>query len=156
MTILYWHWIVFGVLLMAAEAVVPSFTIFWFGLGALPVAALLYFFPDLNLGLQIAAWTAASLVFTVGWFHYLRPHMEQHRTLAGMSREAIVGQQATVISPPVENGRGTLRFTVPVVGRQEWDFYSEEPDLRAGEPVVVRDIAGNTLIVSRKNRNKGE
>ncbi|MGE0082400.1 MAG: NfeD family protein [Thiohalomonadaceae bacterium] len=156
MTILYWHWIVFGVLLMAAEAVVPSFTIFWFGLGAIPVAALLYAFPDMGLGIQIAAWTAASLAFTVGWFIYLKPRMEHHRTLAGMSREALVGQVATVIAPPVESGRGTLRFTVPVVGRQEWDFYTDEADLRAGELVVVKDISGNTLIVARKNRNKGE
>jgi len=152
-TVLYWHWIVFGVLLMAAEAAVPSFTIFWFGLGALPVAALLYFFPSMHLGIQIAAWTAASLAFTVGWFRFLKPSMDQHRTLAGMSREAIVGQVATVIAPPVESGRGVLRFTVPVVGRQEWDFYSQETGLRAGESVVVRDISGNTLIVSRKNKN---
>lgn len=156
MTLLYWHWIVFGVLLMAAEAVVPSFTIFWFGLGALPVAALLYLIPDMGLGLQILAWTIASIAFTIAWFRYLKPRMEQHRTLAGMSREALVAQTATVIAPPGTNGRGTLRFTVPIVGRQEWDFYTEETDLRAGESVVVRDIAGNTLIVSRKNKNNGE
>ncbi len=156
MTILYWHWIVFGLLLMAAELAVPSFTIFWFGLGAFPVAAMLFFAPDLGFGIQIAVWSVASVAFTVAWFRYFRPQMEEHRTLAGMSREAIVGQVATVITPPVDNGRGMLRFTVPIVGRQEWAFYGAEPGLRAGERVVVTDISGNTLVVSRQNNNKGE
>jgi membrane protein implicated in regulation of membrane protease activity len=156
LTILYWHWIVFGMLLMAAELAVPSFTIFWFGLGAIPVALLLYFSPDVGFGIQIAAWTAASIAFTLGWFRYMKPQMDENRTLAGMSREAIVGQAATVIAAPVEGGRGTLRFTVPIVGRQEWAFFTEEPELRAGERVVVKDISGNTLIVSRQNKNKGE
>ena len=32
--ILWWHWIVLGIILVLMELVVPSFTIFWFGLGA--------------------------------------------------------------------------------------------------------------------------
>ena len=35
----YWHWLVFGMVLIMAELFVPSFTIFWFGLGGLLVAA---------------------------------------------------------------------------------------------------------------------
>ena len=38
---LYWHWLVFGMILMLLELVVPSFTIFWFGLGGLVVGVLL-------------------------------------------------------------------------------------------------------------------
>lgn len=155
MTILYWHWIVLGLLLMAAELAVPSFTIFWFGLGAFPVALLLYFVPHVQFGIQIAVWTAASVVFTIAWFRYFKPRMAEHRTLAGMSREAIVGQVATVIAAPLESGRGTLRFAVPIVGRQEWAFYCSDPGVRAGERVVVTDVSGNTLVVSRQ-QHKGE
>ena len=34
---LYWHWLVLGVVLIVAEIFIPSFTILWFGLGALVV-----------------------------------------------------------------------------------------------------------------------
>jgi membrane protein implicated in regulation of membrane protease activity len=34
MQMLYWHWLVFGILLVIAEIFIPSFTIMWFGLGA--------------------------------------------------------------------------------------------------------------------------
>ena len=30
-TLLYWHWLVFGMILIIAEIFIPSFTIFWFG-----------------------------------------------------------------------------------------------------------------------------
>ena len=151
MTVLYWHWIVLGLLLMAAELAIPSFTIFWFGLGAFPVAVLLYFAPHTQLGSQIAVWTAASVLCTIAWFRYLKPRME-NRTLAGMSREAIVGQIGTVITAPLEGGRGLLRFAVPIVGRQEWSFLCGEEAVGAGERVIVQDVSGNTLIVTKQNK----
>jgi len=33
--ILYWYWLVFGMLLIIAEIFIPSFTVLWFGLGAI-------------------------------------------------------------------------------------------------------------------------
>ena len=44
-----WHWLVLGMLLMIAEIFVPSFTIFWFGLGALSVSGLLWAIPSMSL-----------------------------------------------------------------------------------------------------------
>ena len=35
--LLYWHWLVIGMLLVVAEIFIPSFTVLWFGLGALVV-----------------------------------------------------------------------------------------------------------------------
>jgi hypothetical protein len=40
-----WHWLVLGMLLIIAELFIPSFTIFWFGLGALLVAGCLWLLP---------------------------------------------------------------------------------------------------------------
>ena len=44
MDLQYWHWLVFGMILIIAELFIPSFTIFWFGLGALAVGGLFWFF----------------------------------------------------------------------------------------------------------------
>lgn len=33
MTILWWHWLFFGLILISAELFIPSFTIIWFGPG---------------------------------------------------------------------------------------------------------------------------
>ena len=45
--ILYWHWLVFGMILMLLELAIPSFTIFWFGLGGVVIGLLMLVFVDL-------------------------------------------------------------------------------------------------------------
>jgi len=73
--LLYWHWLVFGMVLIIAEMFVPSFTLFWFGLGAIMVAGLLWLSPDMALSWQLLIWALASSVFTFLWFKFIKPHM---------------------------------------------------------------------------------
>ena len=46
-TVLWWHWLAFGLVLVGAELVVPSFTIVWFGLAACLVGVLLLLVPSM-------------------------------------------------------------------------------------------------------------
>lgn len=146
--ILYWHWLVFGMLLMAAEIFIPSFTIFWFGLGAIVVSALLWIVPDLSLSWQIATWAAASSLFALLWFKLIRPTMID-RTKAGIAREAIAGESGQVIKAPTEHSRGIVRFTTPVLGDDEWEFICNS-DVQLGDRVFIRELSGNTLLVEKR------
>jgi hypothetical protein len=145
---LYWHWLTLGLLLILAELFIPSFTIFWFGLGALLVGGLLLLFGELALNWQIFIWALASGLFTFLWFRLLKPRMTD-RTKAGLSREAIVGESGQVISPPEEGRRGMVRFAKPLLGSDEWPFICEQP-VAIGDRVFVKDVSGNTLIVERR------
>ena len=49
----YWYWLVFGMLLIIAEIFIPSFTVFWFGLGAIIVALFLWLLPDMAVSWQL-------------------------------------------------------------------------------------------------------
>ncbi len=145
---LYWHWLTLGLLLILAELFIPSFTIFWFGLGALLVGGLLLLFDELALSWQIFIWAIASGLFTFLWFRFLKPRMTD-RTKAGLSREAIVGESGQVIGAPEEGRRGTVRFAKPLLGSDEWPFICEQP-VTIGDRVFVKDVSGNTLIVERR------
>ena len=79
--VLYWHWLVFGMLLIIAELFIPSFTVFWFGLGALIVALILWLLPDLTVSWQLFVWAMASIAFTVFWFKFFKPLMTDRTTL---------------------------------------------------------------------------
>lgn len=147
-TLLYWHWLVFGMILIIAEIFIPSFTIFWFGLGGIIVAAILLLAPGLPVAWQLFIWAVASCVFTVLWFKFLRPLMGD-RTKAGISREAALGESGQVIKAPEPGGRGLVRFTTPLLGSDEWQFICEQP-VAAGDRVFVKDISGNTLIVEKR------
>ena len=58
----YWHWVVFGVLLVLSEIALTTFFIFWFGIAAIVVGAVLFFLPELSLSWQIFIWTILSSV----------------------------------------------------------------------------------------------
>lgn len=144
----YWHWLVFGMLLIMAEIFVPSFTIFWFGLGAVIVAIVMLLFADLGLSWQLFIWAIASCIFTFLWFRFIRPMMRD-RTKAGISREAAIGQTGQVIKIPQADLRGTVRFSTPLLGSEEWPFICDTT-VDVGDRVCITDISGNTLVVRKK------
>jgi membrane protein implicated in regulation of membrane protease activity len=148
MALAYWHWLVFGMLLVVFEIFIPSFTALWFGLGALIVGFMLYLSPGVPLFWQLLVWLIASSVFTWAWFRFFR-RLAPDRTKAGLSREAIIGETAQVIRAPQEDSRGMLRFATPKLGSEEWEFLCEQPVVM-GDRVIVKDVSGNTLIVTRR------
>jgi membrane protein implicated in regulation of membrane protease activity len=131
--ILWWYWIAFGLALIALELIVPSFTIIWFGLGACCVGLVMLPFAGLPLAGQMLLWAAASTVWTVLWFRWLKPRMAD-RTKAGMSKDAIIGE---------------IGIVVPVLGDDEWPCISTEA-LQPGDEARVVDIDGHVLRVVRK------
>jgi membrane protein implicated in regulation of membrane protease activity len=142
--LLYWHWLLLGMLLIAAEMFVPSFTILWFGLGALLVGLVLLL-VDMNFTMQLVLWTISSIVFTVFWFKYFKPKMAD-KTTASSAREKVIGEFGQVIKLPTEGSRGKVRFVIPILGDDEWDFISEDR-VEIGDRVHISEISGNTLIV---------
>lgn len=147
MELAYWHWVVLGVLLMLLEIFLPTFTALWFGAGAVIVGLIVLLFPGLSVAVQMTLWTAFSAVLTWAWFKYLKP-LAIDRTKAGLSLEAIVGEVGQVITVPMENRRGMLRFPAPVLGSDEWSFISDQ-ELAAGDRVRVTDVSGNSLMVTK-------
>lgn len=143
--IFYWHWIILGAALLLLEIALPSFTALWFGAAAIIMSLLVWVFPSIPVAAQIILWSICSILFTWLWFKYLKP-LSVDKTFAGLSREAIIGQIGQVIALPYEHQRGTLRFNVPILGADEWQFISEDT-LALGDRVRVVEISGNSLIV---------
>lgn len=144
----YWHWLVLGMILIIAELFIPSFTIFWFGLGAMAVGGLLWLLPGLGLTMQLLLWAVFSALLTAFWFLVMKPRMVD-KTRAGMSREALLGETGQVIRVPDGERRGLVRFTKPLLGSDEWSFICDEP-VQIGDRVQIRDLSGNTLVVIPK------
>ncbi len=147
-TITWWYWLVLAMLLIAAEMVVPSFTLFWFGLSAALVSLILYLVPSMSPSIQIICWALGSIGFTALWFIYFKPTMID-RTKAGISKEAVIGETGIVIKIPQDSVRGMVRFALPLLGADEWEFICSE-ECHIGDRVEVVDISGNTLVVRLK------
>lgn len=146
MQLLYWHWLVLGLFLIIAEIFIPSFTIMWFGLGAI-VVGLVSLAIDISFNWQVLLWTVSSVAFTVLWFMVIKPKIAD-RNFEGLARESAIGESGKVIKLPTETSNGRMRFTTAVLGCDEWAF-SCDVEVSLGDRLHIKEIAEDVLIVTK-------
>ena len=146
MELLWWHWIVLGIVLMLLELAVPAFFLMWFGLGAVVVGLLMLVFPDLSMAHQVIAWTASSMLFVWLWFKVFKPNI--FKTRAGLSRGTFIGEVGLVTKDIRPYEKGQIRFQKPILGNEVWESIADE-EIKAGERVKVLEVEGSVLRVSR-------
>jgi len=145
--LLYWHWLAFGMLLVLAELFIPSFTIIWFGLGALMVGLLSWIGYNPDLKWQLLLWILLSAGFTAAWFRWIKP-LSKDMTKAGTAREALLGERCLLTKiPAVPGARGECRFSVPILGSDTWPCLVEGT-AKVGDIVIVKEILGNAVLVA--------
>lgn len=140
----YWHWLTLGLLLAVLEIFVPSFVLLWFGAAAVVVGLMLLLIP-MGVTAQLLLWVVLSVAFVALWHTFVSPRMRD-RTLAGLSRESIIGQTGIVVRHDAGTGRGLLKFPAPVLGSDEWNFIFDGK-LSSGDRVTVIELSGNAVIV---------
>jgi inner membrane protein len=144
MEFLWWHWVVFGIVLTLLELAVPAFFLVWFGLGAIVVGVLLVIFPGMAFAYQVVAWTAFSLLLIWLWFKVFKPQV--FKTRAGMARGSLVGEVGLVTRDIRPYEKGQVRFQKPILGEDVWESMADS-EIKSGERVRVLDVEGNTLKV---------
>lgn len=144
--LLWWHWVVLGIVLVVLELAVPMFFLVWFGAGAIVVGIALAVLPALSFPWQIVLWIACSVAFIAAWFRVFRPGA--HKTRIGMSRGEVIGEVGLVTRDIRPYDRGQVRFQKPLLGDDLWDSIADE-EIKVGERVKVLEIEGNLLKVGR-------
>ncbi|MFT4173752.1 MAG: NfeD family protein [Rhodocyclaceae bacterium] len=135
-------WWVLGFALIAAELLVPSFFIIWFGVAALLVG-LLVWIASVGLAVQIVAWAALSIVLVVLWFKVFK----QRTVSSAGTADAALGEVGMLIHDVRPFHPGKVRFQRPILGSDVWECVAEE-DIRTGERVRVVAVEGRALRVS--------
>ena len=150
-------WCIAGILLVFAEAIVPGFIIFFFGLAALLVGLLLFAVPDLSLTVVLALYLALSLGLLFGC-RALFPETfrgRRSRTVTGLLRDPakgkkrpdnVAGARAFVRTPIRPGSEGRVDFR-----GSEWNAVSDE-DLPVGAEVEIVSRNNITLTVRKVTR----
>ncbi|ACH37351.1 protein of unknown function DUF107 [Citrifermentans bemidjiense Bem] len=146
MNIVWWHWLTLGLILIGLELIIPSFTIIWFGLGAVIVSIVLASLPSCPLSVQILIWTVASALLTFAWFRFFNTRLD--RTKAGSSKGAVIGETGLVIRGAQQYDKGTVKFHLPLLGADEWPCVADDP-LAVGDRVRVVDVEGHVMKVEK-------
>ncbi|WP_051360567.1 NfeD family protein [Desulfuromonas sp. TF] len=133
--LLWWHWILLGIVLVILELAVPSFTIFWFGLGAILTGLLVAALPNFSIAWQLLVFSASSIGFTFLWFRYFRPGKRDVPAATG--EQLAIGQTGIAATRALTPGEvGQVVFSVPVMGHESWEYTSGEP-INTGERLRV-------------------
>lgn len=142
--VLWWHWVAFGIVLAILEIVVPSFTILWFGVGAVLTGAAVGLFR-IGFGAQILLWGIFSGLMTAVWFLWVQPRV-------GSKPDEVPPEwkdrKGVVVRPGGGLERGRIRFQAPLLGDTEWPFVSDGK-LEEGDEAVVSGVEGQILRVRK-------
>jgi len=106
MEIFWWHWLAGGLFLIGMELFIPSFTIIWFGLGAVLVGIIVSLFPSFPFTAQILTWTIVSALLTFAWFRFFNPR--KNKTFSGSAQGAVIGETCQVPATATGIGRVAL------------------------------------------------
>lgn len=141
--LLWWHWIVFGLLLVVAEIVVPLFVVIWFGLGSIIVGAIMFLFATTfmtNLGI----WIVISLLLLSLWFGYFK---KEKIDKSGQPEFRL--DTRGVVTEEIRHGyKGKVHFDMPVLGSSDWHATSDH-DIEVGEKVKIVEVNGQLIKVKK-------
>lgn len=143
--LLWWHWVVLGLILIVSEIFMPLFIVLWFGVSALIVGVVDLVFATSFMS-ELILWMTLSVIFLVLWFVFLK---DKTITKSGQSDSNL--NTKGVVSEKIEfASRGKVRFDTPVLGSREWQANADET-IEAGESVSIVEVNGQ-LIKVKKDR----
>ena len=140
--LVFWHWWVFGIVLVVLEIFAPGFVFFWLGIAAGVVGLILIPAPDLAWQWQFLVFALISVVSVYAWrLVKRRMPIASDRPTLNRRGEQLVGHRF-VLQEAIVNGRGTAR-----VDDTRWKVVGD--DMPAGATVRVTGVDGTSLQVER-------
>ena len=140
-TVLWWHWIIFGITLLIIEMSIGTF--FMLGLG---IAAILVGILDtmmiLSFTMELTIWMILSILAIIAWFKWFR---EVPITDSGQSNYRL-DTLGIVIEDIQPHSRGKVTFDTPVLGNTSWHATSKV-DIDKNTRVQIVEINGQLIQV---------
>ena len=138
-----WSWWLLGLVLLAAELVMPGFFLVWIGLAAIVVGALSLAFWDSAFWIwqvQLLVFAAFAIIVTLLGRRYVYNNNQiTDEPFLNQRGASLVGRTAT-LKEPITEGRGRIRLDDTY-----WTVMG--PDLPAGTRVKVVASNGRDLTV---------
>lgn len=139
-SLVWWHWIVGGLLLVVLEIVVPGVFLLWIGTGAIVTGGIV-------AALGIESWEIQCLIFVplafislfLGRKFILKAAPSENSTL-NRRLAGYIGRRAEV-AQAIVNGKGRIRL-----GDTLWIV--QGPDCPEGTMVAVTGVDGSELVVT--------
>ncbi|NRP69792.1 Inner membrane protein YbbJ [Ensifer psoraleae] len=139
-----WSWWVLGLVLLAAELVLPGVFLVWIGFAALATGSLSLLLWDTAFWvweIQVVVFALHSVFAVLIGRRFVSSSVESDEPLLNKRGESLVGRTA-VLEQPIAEGRGRVRL-------DDTTWSVEGPDLPVGTRVRIVASSGRNLTVER-------
>jgi len=141
--LLWWHWIILGIVLLIMEMFTGTFLLLGLGLAGIMVGVIDILYP-LSLNMELTLWIILSLLSFVLWFKYMKDNSVEYSGQSNYSLDTLGVTEENIIA----NGRAKVRFDMPVLGTTIWTATSKE-SLEANTRVKIIEIKGQLIEVAK-------
>jgi len=140
-SLLWWHWIIFGILLITIEIFIGTFFMLGLGVSAIIIGGVDFLRP-IALELELVGWILLSLLSIAIWFIYLR---DKRVESSGQSNYSLK-TKGTIEEPISAYGRGKVKFDRPVLGNTIW-YATAKEDISLTSRVKIVEVKGQLIEV---------
>ena len=142
-SIVWWHWIIVGLVLIISEMATGTFITFGLGLAAVLVGVVDLIIP-VGFNYQLLIWIILSVVIIAAMFKWFKSQPTVSESGQSNYRLDTLG---TVTEEIHSHKRGSVTFDAPVLGNTKWHA-SSDSDLKKGSRVEIIEINGQLIKVA--------
>lgn len=141
----YFVWLIFGVIAIVIEMMLPTFFALFAGVGFFAASAVAYFLPE-SIFWQIII---ASVFMIIGAIVFKKRHLADGSTSGVGTHNEFVGIRGKATSPLSQHQEGDVELYESVVSNRHWKALALNSDIEAGAEIKIVELRGNTLIVEK-------
>ncbi len=141
-SVLWWYWIVVGLILLILEMNTGTFVILGLGVSAVVVGLLDYAMPMTFMN-QILIWIVLSLFSLWAWKRWVKTEDVSDSGQSNYNLDTL----GTVIEAIEPHNRGKVTFDTPVLGNTSWTATSTQSIAKDARVKIV-DIHGQLIEVT--------
>lgn len=138
-------WLLFGLLLIGAEFLIPGFVIFFFGVGALLVAGITLLLPFLtsNFIAQGIIWLVSS-ISSLGFLRKFFSKTFKGKQIEAGDEDEFIDKKVLVLEDIIKNKEGRVKFQ-----GTSWKAIAYNEEIKKGDMAQIIKKKNLTLIVTK-------
>jgi len=141
----WWIWLIVGMVLIGLEIIVPGVSLIWFGISALVVGTVNYFFA-MPLTLALLLWIVIGGIILGIVLKYQKKWSQKENGRIDVNRHLIDSKRGVVVEK-VDQFFARAKFEEPILGDREWQVKGE--NLEVGDIVEILSVEGNYFKVQK-------
>ena len=142
-TVLWWHWVVLGIILLILEMSSGTFIMLGLGVAAIFVG-LLDSIIDTSFTTELSIWMLLSILSIAAWFKWFKDPAVSHTGQSNYTLDTL----GTVTEEIHPHDRGKVIFDTPVLGNTVWHATANESIVK-GTRVKIVEVNGQLIEVQK-------